>query len=479
MKFNLMGRSKDEAVTESSQTKTQTQRVQKRHKAGVRQCMVWVWQWLLIGMSAAGLSLGFAFLQAPIALAPATEIEAPGLPDLSELASLAELYQVRDRLLEQVQNAHNPNRSPSAGLMTHQLLLSQAVQTVQIKIHIEETAQAHFEQAMQLAKQAVIKGKGKEQTLASLQQAEALWNDAIAQLQTISDETLIAAQAQQKRQEYGQYRDQIAYKVDVAQSSFLGEIAGNISRPDRVRIAVCQVSTRDCRYWNGDEPPDSAASLIKVPIAIALMDKVTREGIDLDTQITVSRGNYTEDPQGSKIWPGQEHSLRELLFRMIDHSSNIATNQLIDYVGWDYINQVMRDRGYEQTQVHYKLVGEHTYPANAGTAPNRITAAELTHMMVGIYNQEHPGDDVLLDALVRQYDWDFGYKALQRSPGNWAGEKTGQNSRVIGTTVAVNFGGVGGEVYVITLTIDRSANPRLLHQGIRDIVAHIDQQGHL
>jgi len=98
-------------------------------------------------------------------------------------------------------------------------------------------------------------------------------------------------------------------------------------------------------------PPVSPASLIKVPIAVALMQKVETEKISLNKEVFVNRGNFTED-SSTKILSPKNYPLKTLLEEMIDRSSNTATNQLIDYLGWDYINQFLDNRGYEVTRVN-------------------------------------------------------------------------------------------------------------------------------
>jgi beta-lactamase class A len=165
---------------------------------------------------------------------------------------------------------------------------------------------------------------------------------------------------------------------------------------------------------------------------------------------------------------------------MINESNNIATNQLVDYLGWDYINTTLTEMGFPNTTVHTKLVGDRTYPTyNRGTAPNTTTTNELTEMMRQIYTFQHPGDGEILDALVSQYDHDFGYtalKSLDRQRVSWIGEKTGQNSKVIGSTLAVK---VDDERYVLTVTLDHSANQFMLRQIIQDVVQHLLNGGHL
>ncbi len=239
-------------------------------------------------------------------------------------------------------------------------------------------------------------------------------------------------------------------------SSFLLPIAQQSGLSPQAMITVCDLA-RHCLHLRGDSPPVSAASLIKVPIAVALMNKVTTEGISLETPVYVDRGNFTED--SAEIRVGKSYPLRTLLVQMIARSSNIATNQLIDYLGQDYINRVLRSRGYSMIQVNRKLMGATILPANPGQGLNRLTSDELTALMTQIYNQEHSGDDVLIDALRRQGDRSLGFAALQGSSASWLGEKTGQNSRVLGTTVAL---AIGGRPYVMTVIDNRShAEPNI------------------
>ncbi|NJL86849.1 MAG: serine hydrolase [Leptolyngbyaceae cyanobacterium SM1_1_3] len=266
--------------------------------------------------------------------------------------------------------------------------------------------------------------------------------------------------------------------MDRAESGFLKEIAAATGRPGAIRISLCHVSG-ECRDFQGDAPPASPASLIKLPIAVALMEKVSKENIDLETKIYIEPSNFTENADGAKIFVDHEYTLREVMARMIKESNNIATNQLIDYIGRDTINQTFRDRGFKTTFVDYKLVGDSTYPSNAGSIPNRMTSNELTEMMRQVYLFQHPGDEEILDALVGQYDWEFGYAAineLKNKRVHWIGEKLGQNSKVIGTALAFK---VDDQRYVMTVTIDHSANQRALRDTIKAVIQHILQENHL
>jgi hypothetical protein len=84
------------------------------------------------------------------------------------------------------------------------------------------------------------------------------------------------------------------YEAEVAKSGFLQEIAIKSGLSESAKITVCNLQYR-CRHLQGNVAPTSAASLIKVPIAVALVNKLTVENIDLDTEIYVDEGNVTEE----------------------------------------------------------------------------------------------------------------------------------------------------------------------------------------
>ncbi|NEP61269.1 MAG: serine hydrolase, partial [Symploca sp. SIO2G7] len=195
-------------------------------------------------------------------------------------------------------------------------------------------------------------------------------------------------------------------------------------------------------------------------------------------QIYIDPSNFTENAQGAKIFVGKTYTLREVMVRMITESNNIATNQLIDYMGYDTINAALKAEGFTLTTIGHKLVGDSTYPKHMGSGKNRSTADELTQMMMRIYSFTKVSDEEILNALVGQYDLDFGYRALVKEKPNifWIGEKTGQNSSVIGSTVAFK---VREERYVMTVTIDKSANQARLRQIIRDVARHVLEDGPL
>jgi len=371
---------------------------------------------------------------------------------------------------------------------------------LRVQMHLEETAQYHrltartlasravrvgIDQPLRLLSQSLTRPQHRSFTLAELEQSSSFWGAAIHQLEQISSYSLESDAARHRLAEY-----QVQYQAhQMAIANHRNTLYANLVRSivaaydleeDFVHITVCHLESNECRDLNGDRPPASPASLIKVPVAVALMQKIEEyqaEGhpIDLSMPLHLAFHNYTED--GSDLLVGREYSLEQVMARMINQSSNIATNQLIDFLGFDYINQVMGDRGYEGIFVGHKLVGEETFPAQFGhQGTNRITTNDLTQMMVEIYQQTYPGDDVLIDILATQTDHRMGQAALKGDKGEqieWLGEKTGWNSKVLGTTLAV---GVEGDRYIITVALDYTYGTLVMQSLIRDIADQLLEQ---
>ena len=320
---------------------------------------------------------------------------------------------------------------------------------------------------------AIETEKNSSDSLARKKQAQQLWQQAIGNLNEVPKNSLMASQASQKIEQYQVSLIGLTKQIQLAQSSFLEQIRAESNLSKTAMISVCNLN-RDCAHLRGEQPPASPASLIKVPIAVALLDKVSKEKISLEEQVYVDGGNFTED--ASSIQARKSYSLKQLMGEMIDHSSNIATNQLIDYVGQDSINNILKKQGYKETRVQFKLMGDRIMPRRPGKGRNRLTSSELTEMMVKTYNHEYSGSEALIEALNRQYDRAIGYAALEGLKAEWLGEKTGQNSRVLGTTLAVS---IDGERYIITVIDNNTGNIFEIRKAISKIADHIIQNGHL
>jgi beta-lactamase class A len=360
---------------------------------------------------------------------------------------------------------------------------TQAVRLTRRRLEQEAIADANLARSKELAVQGIAaRDAGRadgEETLAELQQQEYLWEAALRQLDQIPESSSLAEVAATRRETYQAILGPVKDDIRERESAFLAEIAESTGRPHAIRITLCHLDGT-CLDYKGDQPPASPASLIKLPVAVVLMKKLTDEGIDIDEPMYIDEHNWTENARGAKIFVTETYPIREVMVRMIKESNNIATNQLLDYLGWEYMDQALQELGYEQTKIRTKLTGNRISPTkNRAVGRNVMTTNEVTEMMRQVYTFEGPGATEILDAMVGQYDWDFGYTAISKLRNKrvaWIGEKTGQNSNMIGSSTALK---IDDERYVLTVTIDNSGNKYQLRQVIGDVIQHVLDEGHL
>lgn len=339
---------------------------------------------------------------------------------------------------------------------------------------IENVGEENWKNAIQLAEGIEPLPMDKDITITRLENQLQQWNQALEYLDNIPRDSSFSNQSQQKQKEYQKNRNFIDYKLENKHSQWLGVIAE--SSPiykQNIMITICNFSDV-CRRFQGSKEILSPASLIKMPVAVAVMKKVNKDQIKLEHKIKVMSGNFTED--ASDIRVGKEYPLNHLLFRMINQSSNIATNQLIDYLGWDAVNENLRKSGYQKTYIGYKVVGERTYPTNAGCCPNRLTTDELTQMMVDIYTINNPENKALVKFLAAQEDQTMGYAAFQGKEMTWLGEKTGRHSKFKGTTLAAK---IHDKKYIITVAITRGTADIVVSNLVNKIAKKIHKSGDL
>jgi beta-lactamase class A len=149
------------------------------------------------------------------------------------------------------------------------------------------------------------------------------------------------------------------------------------------------------RYEHDARAPHYAASTMKLPLVMAAFRRVARGELHLDMEVPV-RGTFASvlggspfdldetDDQDPVTWAalGGTRTLRQLAERAITHSSNIATNLLVDVVGLDEVAAVLRLAGCSSTTV----VGRGIEDARAREAgiTNTVTAADLGLLMAAV-----------------------------------------------------------------------------------------------
>lgn len=169
--------------------------------------------------------------------------------------------------------------------------------------------------------------------------------------------------------------------------------------------------------------PMRSASMIKVFILAAVMDKANRGELSIDETLTL---NGYDKVGGAGILAGYASGtqlpLREVLELMITHSDNTATNMVIDRVGMDAINAYIQSQGYGDTVLRRKMMD---YDAIAAGRENFSSVRDLGTIFTRLYNYEcvnEQFDKIMIDFLVKQTDTDCLPAAL---PDKQIAHKTG------------------------------------------------------
>lgn len=392
-----------------------------------------------------------------------------GLHNMTHLqAAQAHLQQEQETLQQALVQASPLAIQERETLAAQYQTAQQAMSWVSQRLRMEQSAQESWDQTLKLGYQAMQAGQGGQ-----FKSANTLWQQAITTLQTIPQQSFLSAQAQAKNQDYQRNQQYIQSLLEQQQSEFLMPLAKQAGLSHNATISLCS-STGQCYSLRGDSVPGSAASLIKLPLAVVALHWAQEHHHSLEHSLPIQPQNHTED--ASLIRVGQRYPLKTVISQMISRSSNIAPNQLMDTLGWDYINQVIQSYGFKTIKIYSKLVGQNRQPANLGRQANGSSMRELSQLMGKIYHNQVPQASFLQTVLAQQNDREIGFKALKNTSAQWLGEKTGQNSLVLGTVLAFK---VNGEIYTLAIMDRSQVGVSALQKAIREIVNHATTQNRL
>lgn len=138
-----------------------------------------------------------------------------------------------------------------------------------------------------------------------------------------------------------------------------------------------------------------AASLMKLPVAIAAYRLADRSELDLDAPVVVHPDfesavggvRFAMDPaqdQDPETWEaaGTQRPLRELVRRSLTHSGNLAANLVLERVGLAEVAAVLAEAGCSpMTEV---ARGIEDAPAREAGRQNLVTAHDLGRLLAGL-----------------------------------------------------------------------------------------------
>jgi beta-lactamase class A len=153
-------------------------------------------------------------------------------------------------------------------------------------------------------------------------------------------------------------------------------------------IAVAYYDLRSgATFLRNEDEVFHAASTMKVPVMLGIFEAVTRGELQLDQRVLVRNdfvsifdGSHyaleTREDSDPQLYDliGTEVTLEELVRRMIDRSSNLATNLVIELIGAPRVMALMKQIGAEKIQVVRGVEDDKAYEAGMN---NTTTAHDL------------------------------------------------------------------------------------------------------
>ncbi len=190
------------------------------------------------------------------------------------------------------------------------------------------------------------------------------------------------------------------------------------------------------------------ASLIKLPLAVAVGAAVAGGRLGWDAPAVVEAANLTANDAPSPLVAGYRSTVRELVGLMLQRSDNVATNVLYDLLGRERATADVHALGYAATFFRRKLSGALPLiddPAAAGR--NSHPAREAAAVLAALAADRLP-EAAVLRAILADSWWDV---KLSRGlePGDRFAHKTGDTDEVAHDAGILSLAGAGHWVLAV------------------------------
>ena len=155
--------------------------------------------------------------------------------------------------------------------------------------------------------------------------------------------------------------------------------------PGTYSVCVWDAAGRQ-RYSLHEHAVRSAASLIKVPLAIAVLDTIVAQAaFGLDTPIMLREADRVDGTGGVDAAPaGTSKTVRELIGHALRESDNTASNLLIELVGIERVNGWLQAHGLH-TRLRRKFMD---FDALAAGRDNTTSASDMCAIMQHVVQHE-------------------------------------------------------------------------------------------
>lgn len=146
---------------------------------------------------------------------------------------------------------------------------------------------------------------------------------------------------------------------------------------------------------NNEEDRLQAASVIKIPILIKVLKEIEEGNISKSDRVRLRE----EDKAAScgalyYMDSGLEVTIRDLYTLMIIHSDNTATNMLIDMLGMDEINLLIKELGCSKTELNRKMLD---FDRQKEGYENYTSSKDMGRILESIYREEMISKSISLE----------------------------------------------------------------------------------
>ena len=142
-----------------------------------------------------------------------------------------------------------------------------------------------------------------------------------------------------------------------------------------------------------------AASVIKIPIALTFFKRLEIRDTHISDRIEITDDNLVDGSGILKLLDkGLELTYRDLITLMLVVSDNTATNYIVDFIGWESVEEYMKKIGLTNTTFRHKMM------IKAGRGPNLTTSNDMGILLKKMYKNELPGSIEILEIMQEQLD---------------------------------------------------------------------------
>ena len=168
-----------------------------------------------------------------------------------------------------------------------------------------------------------------------------------------------------------------------------------------------------------------AASVIKFPILLHVLDRAAKGEISLSQKLTVENWEKVPSCGGlNQFTDAVTADIRTLCRLMIVLSDNTATNKLIRFCGMGRCNEAFRAMGLEKTVLNRLLFD---YEAARQGFQNYICPREIGMLLERLYKKEFVSADMSRYAIDILLDQQIGHKLEGKLTGVPVAHKTGED----------------------------------------------------